>query len=165
MKEPQNKKECCEKCKDKLGGNPDLGYIPQCSMHGNCQCHSQPAEPKEEQSWEIDLIILLEKRYTMHKDVIDFVASQIRLAEEKSYDKGLEDGETKGRIDEAVNCENHSKKEYKRGRQEMREIIENKIPLYRAGVLEKGETNEYRNGRNAGLKEVREVITRLNKEK
>jgi len=38
------------------------------------------------------------------------------------------------------------------------EIIRKEIPLYRSGVLESGETQEFRNGRNAGLKEVREII-------
>lgn len=35
------------------------------------------------------------------------------------------------------------------------------IPLYRGGLLEIGETQEYRNGRNAGLAEVREVFGSL----
>ena len=42
-------KECCKKCKDKLGGSPELGYVPQCLLFGNCSCH-KPFEAQEEKA-------------------------------------------------------------------------------------------------------------------
>lgn len=38
------------------------------------------------------------------------------------------------------------------------EEIKGEIPLYQGGVLEEGETQDFRNGRNAGLKEVRDLL-------
>lgn len=42
--------------------------------------------------------------------------------------------------------------------QQRMDEIEKSLPLYRSGVLEQGETQDFRDGRNAGLKEVREVL-------
>lgn len=45
---PTTQESCCGKCKDRLGGNPELGFTRQCAFKGNCECHQKPdtSEPR-----------------------------------------------------------------------------------------------------------------------
>ena len=46
-------------------------------------------------------------------------------------------------------------------RQETLEEVEGKIPFFEAGVLQSGDTVEFRKGLNYGLRRVREIIKAL----
>ena len=54
---------------------------------------------------------------------------------------------------------NFIKAERTKAKEEERERIRQAIPLFRAGELESDETQEFRNGRNQGLTEVRDILS------
>src|SRR3990167_5540369 len=102
-------KGCCEKCRDRLGGNPDIGYTPQCSFHGNCKCHTDHiadvskmvSTDSKVEGWEKEFDRLWAKHFADLKEkrrfptrarFKDFIRFLLSSYGKEQYERGQKDG-------------------------------------------------------------------------
>ena len=103
-------KGCCEKCRDRLGGNPDIGYTPQCSFHGNCKCHTDHiadvskmvSTDSKVEGWEKEFDRLWAKHFADLKEkrrfptrarFKDFIRFLLSSYGKEQYERGYEEGQ------------------------------------------------------------------------
>lgn len=123
----------------KLCGTPFKGNYP--CQNPECECNSDycpdPPEHKEE-DWEVKF----DKEFAW---LYDLKTKDSRVKHDFDYDR----------------LKNYIYHRISKTKESEREKFKALIPPYRAGELDNNESYNFRKGRNAGLKEVRDVLSAL----